>query len=188
MAQFFALQLLIEAAAADLPAFELRLAAALADAPPDERARMVEALEALRTRVYAQRLSPGARGLVGEPVVILQNDLPWEGHLIEGVWITREEGRYHLLYAGNDFSTAHYGIGAAVAEAPTGPYRKSSEVFLSSTGDWWGPGHPSVAVAPDGRHHIFLHAFRPGEAGYKAFRALLAAPIRFEHGRVSLEN
>jgi hypothetical protein len=148
---------------------------------------MAEALDALRTRIYAQRLSPDARGLEGAPVVILQNDLPWEGHLIEGVWITRDAGRYHLFYAGNDFSTAHYGIGVAVADAPTGPYRKSSEVFLSSAGAWWGPGHPSVALAPDGRFHVFLHAFRAGEAGYKAFRALLAAPIRFEQGRVELQ-
>jgi hypothetical protein len=187
MAQFFALQLLIEAAASDLAAFELRLADALTKAEPADRALMSRALEALRTRIYAQRLSRDGRRLEGEAVVILQNDMPWEGHLIEGVWITREGGRYNLLYAGNDFSTAHYGIGAAVADAPTGPYRKSSEVFLSSTGDWWGPGHPSVAVAHDGRHHIFLHAFRPGETGYKAFRALLAAPIRFEQGRVWLE-
>lgn len=187
MAQFFALQLLIEAASADLAAFELRLADAMVLAGPDERALMSQALDALRTRIYAQRLSPDARRLEGEPVVILQNDLPWEGHLIEGVWISQDEGRYYLLYAGNDFSTAHYGIGAAVADAPTGPYRKSSEVFLASTGAWWGPGHPSVTVAPDDHRHIFLHAFRAGEAGYKAFRALLAAPIRFEHGRIWLE-
>jgi hypothetical protein len=178
---------MIEAAASDLAGFELRLAAAGATAPPEERAGIAEALQALRTRIYAQRLSADARRLEGAPCVILQNDLPWEGHLIEGVWISRDEGRYHLLYAGNDFSTAHYGIGAAAADAPAGPYRKSSEVFLSSTDQWWGPGHPSVAIAPDGRRHVFLHAFRPGATGYKAFRALLAAPIRFEHGIVSLE-
>jgi hypothetical protein len=188
MVQFFALQPLIEAAAVDLAGFERRLAAAIVTASLQERILMAQALEALRTRIYAQRLSPDARRLEGAPAVILQNDLPWEGHLIEGVWIASEAGRYHLLYAGNDFSTAHYGIGAAVADSPCGPYRKSSEVFLSSTDQWWGPGHPSVAVAPDGRHHVFLHAFRPGEAGYKAFRALLAAPIRFEHGCVSLEH
>ncbi|WP_438015386.1 hypothetical protein WMF18_31560 [Sorangium sp. So ce315] len=66
--------------------------------------------------------------------------------------------------------------------------RPSSEVFLASTEEWWGPGHPSVAVGADGRHHVFLHAFRPGVAGHKAFRALLAAPIRFEGGVVSLDR
>lgn len=187
MAQFFALQLLIEAASADLAGFERRLAAIQAAASAQDRAAIAMALKALRTRIYAQRLSADARRLEGEPAVILQNDLPWEGHLIEGVWIIREGRRYHLLYAGNDFSTALYGVGVASADAPLGPYRKSPEVFLSSTAEWWGPGHPSVARAPDGRAHIFLHGFRPGEVGYKAFRALLAAPLSFDHGGLRLD-
>ena len=188
MTQFFALQPMIEAAAADLPAFEARLAAALARAPADERAPMARALEALHTRVYAQRLSPDARRLEGEPAMILQNDRPWEGHLIEGPWITEADGLYYLLYAGNDFSTANYGIGAAVAAAPQGPYRKLPGVLLRSSSRWWGPGHPSVAEGPDGRRRIFLHAFHPHTAGYKAFRVLLAVPVRFEHGQVRLET
>ncbi|WP_437568227.1 family 43 glycosylhydrolase [Sorangium sp. So ce542] len=188
MEQFFVLQPLIEAATADFTEFARRiegLGARVCDARVEEMAAISRAL---RTRIYAQRLSADGRSLEGEPAVILENDQPWEAHLIEGVWITEQGGRYHLLYAGNDFSTAHYGIGAAVAEAPTGPYRKSSEVLLSSSAEWWGPGHPSVAVGSDGRHHIFLHAFRPGVAGYKAFRALLAAPIRFEGGVVSVDG
>lgn len=188
MVQFFALQLLIEAAAHDLPAFEARLSAAAAKAGADERGSMARALAALHTRVYAQRLSPDARRLEGEATVILQNDQPWEGHLIEGPWITAADGRYYLLYAGNDFSTANYGIGAAVGDAPQGPYRKLPGVLLRSSSRWWGPGHPSVAVAPDGRRWIFLHAFRPHAAGYKAFRALLAAPIHFGGGEVRLET
>lgn len=187
MEQFFVLQPLIEAAAHDLAEFELRLTFARAGADEADRRRIDEMLETLRTRIYAQRLSADGRRLEGAPAVILENDQPWEGHLIEGVWITQEAGRYYLLYAGNDFSTARYGIGAAVANAPLGPYHKASEVFLSSTQAWWGPGHPSVALAPDGRRHIFLHAFRPGEAGYRAFRALLAAPVLFENGLVRLE-
>ncbi|MDB5449772.1 MAG: hypothetical protein JWQ52_900 [Phenylobacterium sp.] len=179
MEQFFVQQTLIEAATADFAGFRARLAGV-----GDPQVQAV--LEALTTRIYAQRLTRDGRSLLGDPVVILENDQPWEAHLIEGVWVTCEGPRYYLLYAGNDFSTAHYGIGVAVADHPTGPYRKVSEVFLGSTSQWWGPGHPSVATGPDGRRHIFLHAFRPGEAGYKAFRVLLEAPIRFEGGRVSL--
>lgn len=188
MEQFFVLQPLIEAAAAELTGFAARLQGLRARARGAEAEEIAVISRALRTRIHAQRLSADGRRLEGEPAVILENDQPWEAHLIEGVWITQEGGRYHLLYAGNDFSTAHYGIGAAVADAPTGPYRKSSEVLLASTEEWWGPGHPSVAVGADGRHHVFLHAFRPGGAGYKAFRALLAAPIRFEGGVVSLDR
>ncbi|WP_437672367.1 family 43 glycosylhydrolase [Sorangium sp. So ce131] len=188
MEQFFVLQPLIEAATADFTGFAARLESLRARTCGAEAEEIAVMSRELRTRIYAQRLSPDGRALQGEPAVILENDQPWEAHLIEGIWITQEGGRYHLLYAGNDFSTAHYGIGAAVADEPTGPYRKSSEVLLSSGAAWWGPGHPSVALGADGRHHIFLHAFRPGVAGYKAFRALLAAPIRFEGGLVSLDR
>jgi hypothetical protein len=187
MVQFFALQLLIEAAAEDLPSFERRLIEVRTELELDDARLVTEALLALRTRVYAQRLSADASTLEGERHVILQNDQPWEAHLIEGVWIARQDGHYFLLYAGNDFSTSRYGVGTAVATAPQGPYRKGAEVFLSSTKEWWGPGHPSVAVAPDGRPHIFLHGFRPGEAGYKAFRALLSAPLSLAGGRISLD-
>ncbi len=177
MPQFFVLQTLVEAVGEDLDGFEARLTQALADGAGGDASTAREILAQLRTRILAQRLSPDGRALQGEPAVILQNDLAWEGHLIEGVWITPADGRYHLLYAGNDFSTSRYGIGAAVADRPAGPYRKQGRPMLSSTGAWWGPGHPSVARAPDGGWRIFLHAFKPPNAGYKAFRALLTAPL-----------
>lgn len=178
MERFFALQTLIEAVAEDLPGFTLRLEGLKLPQVP-------AILQALRTRIFIQRLAPDGRGLVGAPRVILQNDLPWEGHLIEGVWIVEAEGRYWLFYAGNDFSTARYGIGVAVAERPEGPYAKRPEAFLASGRDWWGPGHPSVVCTPDG-WRIFLHAFASGEAGYKRFRALLSARLRFTDGQVGL--
>ncbi|AUX27431.1 beta-xylosidase [Sorangium cellulosum] len=188
MEQFFVLQPLIEAATAHFTELAERLESLRARAGGAEAAEIATISRALRTRIHAQRLSADGRTLEGEPAVLLENDQPWEAHLIEGVWITQEGGRYSLLYAGNDFSTAHYGIGAAVADTLTGPYRKSSEILLSSSAAWWGPGHPSVAIGADGRHHVFLHAFRPGAPGYKMFRALLTAPIRFEGGVVSLDR
>ncbi|HEX2210849.1 MAG TPA: family 43 glycosylhydrolase, partial [Longimicrobium sp.] len=104
-------------------------------------------------------------------------DQPWEAHLIEGVWVARHGGRYYAFYAANDFSTARYGIGVAVADAPLGPYRKRPEPLLRSTAEWWGPGHPSVAQGPDGEPWLFFHAFLPGRTGYNEFRALLAVPL-----------
>jgi hypothetical protein len=119
-------------------------------------------------------------------MLLLENDLPWAAHLIEGPWIVQENGAAYAFYAGNDFSTPDYGIGVARAPGPLGPYRKRPDPLLRSSADWWGPGHPSVAQGSDGRPRLFLHAFRPGEAGYKAFRALLAAPIAFGPDGVTL--
>jgi hypothetical protein len=135
-------------------------------------------LAAMTTPIHAQRLSADGE-LMGEDRLVLANDLDWEGHLIEGPWLTRQEGRYWLFYAGNDFGTPAYGIGVAVADHPLGPYVKQAEPLLKSTPSWWAPGHASVAPGLDGRPQLFFHAFFPGTGGYNAFRALLTARLRF---------
>ena len=134
--------------------------------------------EAMSTPIFAQRLSDDGE-LVGEATLVLANDLDWEGHLIEGPWVTRQDGRYWLFYAGNDFGTPAYGIGVAVADHPLGPYVKQRAPLLKTTSQWWAPGHASVAPGLDGQPQLFFHAFFPGTGGYNMFRALLTTPLRF---------
>jgi beta-xylosidase len=136
-------------------------------------------LDAMRTPIRAQRLSADGESLLGEPTVVLANDLGWEGHLIEGPWVTRQQGRYWLFYAGNDFCTPAYGIGVAVADHPLGPYLKQPEPLLRSTRAWTAPGHASVAPGLDGEPQLFFHAFHPGTGGYNVFRALLTVRLEF---------
>jgi hypothetical protein len=143
-------------------------------------------LEAMATPIFAQPLSADGSRLTGERTVLLTNDMEWEGHLIEGPWLTRQDGLHYLFYAGNDFSTTDYGVGVAAAERALGPYRKAEVPLIRSTADWTGPGHPSIATGPGGKPHIFYHAFFPGRAGYKAFRALITAPLRFADGVVEI--
>ncbi|HEY0113203.1 MAG TPA: glycoside hydrolase family 43 protein [Allosphingosinicella sp.] len=177
MERFFLFQPLIEAALAQWATVRRAL---------DLCGHAGEILDAMRTPIHAQRLSLEEAELTGDPVAVLANDLDWEGHLIEGPWLTKQAGRYWLFYAGNDFSTPDYGIGVAVADSPLGPFQKQPEPLLRSSRDWWAPGHPSVACAPDGQPHLFLHAFVPGEVGYKAFRALLTARLSFDRTGVHI--
>jgi hypothetical protein len=142
-------------------------------------------LDAMTTPIHAQRLSQDG-ALIGEDRLVLANDLDWEGHLIEGPWVTRQRGRYWLFYAGNDFGTPAYGIGVAVADHPLGPYVKQSEPLLKSSAKWWAPGHASVAPGLDGEPQLFFHAFFPGTGGYNVFRALLTARLRFGPDGVEL--
>jgi len=135
-------------------------------------------LDAMSTPIHAQRLDEEGE-LVGEDTVVLTNDLEWEGHLIEGPWVTRQQERYWIFYAGNDFGTPAYGIGVAVADHPLGPYVKQPEPLLKSTRSWWAPGHASVAPGLDGEPQLFFHAFFPGTGGYNAFRALLTTRLKF---------
>jgi hypothetical protein len=148
--------------------------------------KATDIVEAMRTPIHAQRLAPDGRSLEGAETIVLANDLDWEGHLIEGPFITRQDGRYWLFYAGNDFSTPAYGIGVAVAHHPLGPYRKLEKPLLQSNKLWWAPGHASVAPGLDGRPQLFFHAFFPGSCGYNAFRALLTVGLDFEGDDVRL--
>lgn len=189
MERFFVQQPLVEAVTEAFSAVRGRLAALLAretDASVLDAVRRV--LHAMRTPIWAQRLSEDGLSLQGERTLVLQNDQEWEAHLIEGVWVTRHGGKHYLFYSGNDFSTASYGIGVAVADAPLGPYRKLPEPLLRSTEEWWGPGHPSVAQGPDGEPWMFLHAFFPGRTGYNEFRALLAVPLVLDGDHVAVRS
>jgi arabinan endo-1,5-alpha-L-arabinosidase len=145
-----------------------------------------EIVEAMRTPIHARRLAPDGRSFTGEEQVVLANDLDWEGHLIEGPFVTKQDGRYWMFYAGNDFSTPAYGIGVAVADHPLGPYRKRAEPLLKSNSQWWAPGHASVAPGVEGRPQLFFHAFFPGRSGYNAFRALLTVGLEFDRDEVGL--
>ncbi len=187
MERFFAQQALIEAVVSDFTAFRRRLAGLMdGQAEAAVRDAVADVLRLTTTPVHAQRLAPDGLTLVGERTAVLQNNREWEGHLVEGVWVAESGGKYYMFYAGNDFSTARYGIGVAVADSPLGPYRKADEPLLRSTAEWSGPGHPSVADGPDGEPWLFLHAFFPGKSGYKEFRAFLAVPIAFQADRVVL--
>jgi arabinan endo-1,5-alpha-L-arabinosidase len=173
MERFFFMQPLIEAVLDNWK----HVKATLADDPD---AALI--YEAMSTPIYAQHLSETGE-LVGDDTVVLVNDLDWEGHLIEGPWVTLQEGRYWLFYAGNDFGTPAYGIGVAVADHPLGPYVKQTEPLLKSRPNWWAPGHASVAPGLDGKPQLFFHAFHPNTGGYNTFRALLTTRLNFsKHG------
>jgi GH43 family beta-xylosidase len=145
-----------------------------------------EMVDAMRTPIVAQRLTEDGEGFVGTPVTVLSNDLEWEGHLVEGPFVWKQDGRYWLFYAANDFTDPAYGIGAAVADHPLGPYVKQAEPLIGSAKSWSAPGHPSIAEGPGGIPHIFFHAFFPGTGGYNVFRALLTARLKFEDGRAAI--
>lgn len=141
-------------------------------------------LDAMSTPIQAQRLNDAGE-LIGEPTLVLTNDQEWEGHLIEGPWVTFQHGRYWIFYAGNDFGTPAYGIGVAVADHVLGPYVKQTDPLLKSAKTWWAPGHASVAPGLDGQPQLFFHAFFPGTGGYNAFRALLTTSLSFSDDRVT---
>ena len=178
MERFFLMQPLIEAVVENWSHVKEVLASV-------EGAEMI--VDAMSTPIHAQRLSEEGE-LIGEDSIVLTNDQEWEGHLIEGPWVTFQEGRYWIFYAGNDFGTPAYGIGVASADHPLGPYVKQPEPLLKSSRSWWAPGHASVAPGLDGKPQLFIQAFFPGTGGYNAFRALLTTPLSFTAGSVTTNS
>jgi len=177
MERFFWMQPLVEVALANWSRVRPALVAS---------GHASELVDALTTPIHVRRLAGDGRSLVGEERIVLTNDQDWEGHLVEGPFVTCQAGRYWLFYAANDFSTPAYGIGVAVADHPLGPFVKQGEPLLRSACDWWAPGHASVAPGTDGEPQLFFHAFVPGRCGYNAFRALLTTRLRFTPERVEL--
>jgi hypothetical protein len=185
MERFFALQVLIEAVSGRYNEVKSRLRR-WAGAGGDADGRVEPIVRTMRTPVYGQRLLTDTLALDGDKFPIIENDLEWEGPLIEGMCLTRADDRYYLFYSGNDFSTADYGIGYAVAKDIKGPYAKAEEPLIKSSRQWWGPGHPSVALGIAGQPLLFMHAYPAGAAGYKQFRAMLVAKLSFSGDTVDI--
>jgi arabinan endo-1,5-alpha-L-arabinosidase len=184
MEAFQAEQVFIEAVTASFGQFKQRLRSYGDTADRSLHNQIVLLLEAMRTPVYAQYLAADGKGFMGHKQLVLENDQDWEAHLVEGCWVTKFENKFYMFYSGNDFSTDQYGIGVAIANDPMGPFTKLPGPILRSTSEWWSPGHPSVALDPEGKPVMFLHAFYPHAAGYKAFRALLSVPLTLLPGEV----
>lgn len=112
------------------------------------------------SHLYGVRLKPDLSGIEGDPVLLTQPDQAWEQFSgpdwlwNEGPIIEKHEGRYWLFYSANYYAGKEYGVGAAVADHPLGPYtkleqnplltskEKAGEVQIS------GPGHNSFFTTP----------------------------------------
>lgn len=82
-------------------------------------------------------------------------------HTVEGPYVLEHERRYYCFYSGGNWNTAGYGVGYGVADHPLGPYRDDWSAkgpsVLHGTSRAIGPGHNSVALAPDGKSDVFVY-------------------------------
>lgn len=88
-------------------------------------------------------------------------------HTVEAPFVVLRDGRYYCFYSGGNWQTPGYGVGCAIAEQVTGPYRDEADlagatVLKSIPGKLIGPGHNSVVLAPDDRtYFIVYHSWNP---------------------------
>jgi beta-xylosidase len=117
------------------------------------------------TWLWSQRLADDGLTLVGEPTKLLKQTEPWEGILVEGPFLHRQDGKLYLFFAANAYDRAEYAQGYAVCESPAGPCVKAPEnPILKSNDVASGPGHASMVVS-GGRTWLLYHAWPPGQEG-----------------------
>ncbi|MHB8496872.1 MAG: family 43 glycosylhydrolase [Acidimicrobiales bacterium] len=120
-------------------------------------------------RIWSQQLSPDGRSLVGSPTEIFTNDTvayPWEA-TVEDPAMVYTGGTYYLFFSGGIWDSSSYGEGYAVCSGPLGPCSQpQAGPFLSSTGNYAGPGGASVFADASGNWWIDFAAWKPSCTSY----------------------
>ena len=112
----------------------------------------------LPTWIEMAPLSADGLSLAGDPMRLIQQDLDWEGTLVEAPVLVEHDGRFALFSSANDYGGEDYAVGVAYADALTGPYVKQPEPLLTtqlSDGTLRGPGGQDVVHTPDGDRIVF---------------------------------
>lgn len=148
------------------------------------------------TYIWGQRLSDDGLSVIGEPVPLVKDDLPWEWKLVEAPSMVRSVAGYQLFYSAAYYGwdpkdrLSHYATGYARCASPLGPCQDAPEnPILHSFNDrvagcLSGPGHPAIFEAR-GRHFIAFHAWAATPGCRKATdeRHLYIAPLFWKDGK-----
>ena len=115
------------------------------------------------TYIYIQPLSADGLSLKGEPTRLIKADQRWEGVLVEGPTLWKQDGKYYLFYSANDYASPRYAAGVAIADSVLGPYEKAKEPVLESVlnAGIVGPGGQDIVPDAQGRTWIFFHGWTP---------------------------
>ncbi len=137
--------------------------------------------------LWIQPLTEDGRALAGIPTELLRHDREWERPLIEAPAMVRAGGRYYLFYSANGWASARYSVGFAIADAPTGPFRKRTRArpWLRSGEAAHGPGGQEFFLDHEGDLRMAYHGWTPGAVGYEhgGARSLRIARVGFAAGR-----
>jgi beta-xylosidase len=109
----------------------------------------------------------------------------WDWYTVEGPFVRKHDGRYYCLYSGGAWREPNYGVSYVVADSPMGPFVTQEDgegpgVLRTVPGRVVGPGHASVALAPDNAsEYLVYHAWDPGHTA----RQMRIDPLIWDGGR-----
>ena len=123
------------------------------------------------TYIYVQKMAPDGQSLQGDPVQLVRNDKPWEGHVIEAPTMVQHDGRYYLFYSANNYGGVEYAVGYATCETVAGPCQDAPEnPILASQMKTQpivvGPGHQAIIHVGD-ETWIVYHAWQVIASGIR---------------------
>lgn len=104
---------------------------------------------AMPTRLWAQELAPDGLSLVGQPTQLIENNMPWEGSVVEAPSMWKQDNKYYLFFSANNYAGFEYAVGYASCASPTGPCQQAPEnPILASRMKQQplviGPGHQAL--------------------------------------------
>lgn len=123
------------------------------------------------TKIFARELAPNMTSVAdnSSPIFLFQNDLPWEGRVVEAPWMVYRPPFYFLFYSANDCCTVNsdYAVGVARSKSAIGPFEKKQTPVLQSSTAFIGPGHCSVIPlqASPNRSFMIYHSWLSGKVG-----------------------
>ncbi len=117
--------------------------------------------------IYGVEMREDFAGVIGEPVLLLRPEQPWENASAketgrrwnEGSTVFKHAERYYMTYSANHFMGGDYAVGYAVSDRPLGPFVKAAENPILQKGPALsGTGHNSVlGPLEDGSYLLAYH-------------------------------
>ncbi len=88
---------------------------------------------------------------------------------MEGAWMIKHEGRYHLTYSAGGTQYRTYTMGCYVSDSPLGPFRpqQRNPIFRTTEGLVTGTAHGAVVLGPRNRHWVFYTVFAGAAHGFE---------------------
>jgi len=142
------------------------------------------------TPMWAQQITEDRTELIGEKHELFRNDVPWEGHLVEGISIFKKNDYFYATYSAGACcdKQCNYKTGIARAEKLLGPWEKYDQnPVLQDNEDWKCAGHGSV-VAKDNDFYFLYHAYSRDGSVYVGREAVLEKIVWTDEGWPTFEN
>jgi beta-xylosidase len=127
------------------------------------------------TPVWAQEVNEVRAELIGYKQELFHNDQPWEGGLVEGTAIFRNNGYFYATYSARGCCeiSCDYVTGVARSKTLLGPWEKyDMNPVLKDNDNWKCAGHGTL-VEKGGDFWMFYHAFNTEGSVYVGRQGVL---------------